>query len=41
MYVQGVQTLSGQSNFDGILGKSGQKSKLNTFSWSQIMHNLF
>ena len=27
MIVQGVQTLGGQSNFDNILGKSGQKSK--------------
>ena len=30
--IQGVQTLSGQSNFDGMLRKSGQKSKLKTFS---------
>ena len=39
--IQGVQTLSEQSNFDGILRKSGQKSKLKTFLWSQMMHNLF
>ena len=29
---QGVQTLSGESNFDAMLGKIGKTSKVNIFS---------
>ena len=38
--LQGVQTLSEQSNFDAMLRKSGQISKVKIVSWSQMMRNL-
>ena len=41
MHIQGVQTLSAKSNFDILIRKSGQISKLRVNSWSQKMHNLF
>ena len=37
--VKGVQTLSGQSNFDIIEGKIGQTWNVKVFSWAQMMHN--
>ena len=37
--IQGVQTLSGQSNFDIIEGKIGQTWNVKVFSWAQMMHN--
>ena len=40
-YVQGVSLLSEKSNFDILVKRMGQISKVGVLSWSLMMHNLF